>query len=258
MSIKGIIFDFGFTLYYFKDVSLNKYFECFRQGLTKSIEFLQKNNILSHEATIIYEFKNIFKKSRGYFFRKSIKTKNEYPTTYIFQNVLQQMVKKRLIEGIESIYEEKYKELATLYHSIEEKEWIPFKETRDTLKRLSEFKDIKTAIISNHVHHSTIINLLKKHDLLKYFDAVVTSAKFGKRKPAPEIFHHTLKKMGLKNEACSSVLMIGDEYADIVGGQRAGLQTILFEREYKFPFEKEIDDPNLRKINNIAEILDFI
>ena len=64
--------------------------------------------------------------------------------------------------------------------------------------------------------------------------------------------------MGLKNEASSSVLMIGDEYADIVGGQRAGLQTILFEREYKFPFEKEIDDPNLRKINNIAEILDFI
>lgn len=101
-------------------------------------------------------------------------------------------------------------------------------------------------------------NLLKKHDLLKYFDAVVTSAKFGNRKPNPEIFHHTLKKMGLKKESSPSVLMVGDEYADIIGGQRAGLQTILFERQYKFPFEKEIDVPNLRKISNISEILDFI
>jgi putative hydrolase of the HAD superfamily len=93
---------------------------------------------------------------------------------------------------------------------------------------------------------------------LKYFDTVVTSAKFGKRKPNPEIFHHTLKKMGLEMESSSSVLMVGDEYADIIGGQRAGLQTILCEREFEFPFEKEIDIPNIIKVGNISEILNYI
>ncbi|MFW9899162.1 MAG: HAD family hydrolase [Candidatus Thorarchaeota archaeon] len=253
MSIKGIIFDFGFTLYYFEDVSIERYFNCFKRGLQKSVALLKKSNIL--EDDLIKKFTNTFQKKRFDFFRKSVKTKNEFPTTYVFQNVLGMILGEEIIS---KLTKEFYIELADLYHSVEEKEWIPFKETRDTLKRLSEFKVIKISILSNHPHHPTIKKLLKKHDLLKYFDAVVTSGKFGKRKPAPEIFHHTLKKMGLKNEASSSVLMIGDEYADIVGGQRAGLQTILFEREYKFPFEKEIDDPNLRKINNIEEILDFI
>ncbi|MFX0189025.1 MAG: HAD family hydrolase [Candidatus Hodarchaeota archaeon] len=253
MSIKGIIFDFGFTLYYFEDVSIERYFNCFKRGLQKSVALLKKNNILKED--LIKKFTNTFQKKRFDFFRKSVKTKNEFPTTYVFQNVLGMILEKEIIS---KLTKEFYIQLADLFHSCEEDEWIPFKQTKDILNKILALKRVKMGVLSNHPHHSTIINLLKKHDLLKYFDAVVTSAKFGKRKPAPEIFHHTLKKMGLKNEACSSVLMIGDEYADIVGGQRAGLQTILFEREYKFPFEKEIDDPNLRKIHNIGEILDFI
>ena len=99
--------------------------------------------------------------------------------------------------------------------------------------------------------------MLKKHDLAKFFEFILTSAKYGKRKPDPNIFLYTLEQMGLKDHA-NSVIMCGDEYADIIGAKRANIQSILLERKYKFPFEKEINVSNLRKINNILEILDII
>ena len=96
-------------------------------------------------------------------------------------------------------------------------------------------------------------NSLKQYHLFKYFDAVVTSAEFGKRKPDPEIFFYTLKEMGLtENSEC---LVCGDEYAGVVGGDRAGMQTILCERKYKFPFERDLEVPELIRIDDISEIL---
>jgi len=147
-------------------------------------------------------------------------------------------------------------ELADLYHSFEEEEWVPFEHTARTLEILSKREDVKLGVLSNHPHHNTIVNLLIKYDLDKYFDAIVTSAQFGKRKPDPEIFHHTIQKMGLDNP--NSCFICGDEHADIVGGHRAGLQTILCKRIYKFPFEKEIDIPDYIKVNDISEILKYI
>ncbi len=253
MNIKGIIFDFGFTLFHFDNVSIEKYFDCYNRGLQKAVTLLKESKILKED--IIKEFTTKFQKERIEFFRKSVKTKNEFPTSYVFKHVLGTFLGEEIIS---KLTDEFYLELANLYHSCEEEEWIPYKHTKDTLNKILELKNVKIGVLSNHPHHFTIRNLLKKYDLLKYFDAVVTSAKFGNRKPNPEIFHYTLKKMGLENEQSSSVIMVGDEYADIIGGQRAGLQTILFERQYKFPYEKEIDIPNLRKINNLSEILDFI
>ncbi len=254
MKVKGIIFDFGFTLFYFEDVSLEKYFDCYKRGLEKSVNLLKESSILKEDSLLIKKFVKTFQKKRFDFFRKSAKTKNEFPTTYVFQNVLGMIVGE---ETISKLTPDFYLELADLYHSCEEEEWIPFKQTKATLNKILDKKNVKMGVLSNHPHHSTIKNLLKKHDLLKYFDTVVTSAKFGKRKPNPEIFHHTLKKMGLENEA-SSCIMCGDEHADIVGGYRAGLKTILCEREFEFPFEKEIDIPNVIKVGNISEILDYI
>jgi len=244
MKVKGILFDFGFTLFYFEDVSLDKYMDCYKRGLQKSVDYLKKSEILKDDVAV-KEFFKIFSNKRGYFFKKSRKTKQEYPTSYIFQEVL------------ENLDENVYKELSNIYHSFEQKEWKPFEYTKGTLEKISALDDVKMAVLSNHPNHSMVKNLLKKYDLYQFFDAVVTSAKFLKRKPDPEIFLHTLKKMGLENEAANCIIC-GDEYADIVGGYRAGLQTILCKRTYEFPFEKEINVPNLITIENLSEILNHI
>ena len=62
--------------------------------------------------------------------------------------------------------------------------------------------------------------------------------------------------MGL--DVPDSCMICGDEYADIMGGYRAGLKTILCKRVYEFPYEKEIVGPEYIKINNISEIIEFI
>lgn len=255
MTIKGVIFDFGFTLFYFDNPSVERYYECFKKGLMKSIEILKEkqvwNESLTNEA-----FVKKFSKKREHFFRKSIKTKIEFPTSLIFQKVLESLKEEEIIDNLDNLTESVYNELAELYHSCEEDEWEPFENTKETLEELV-MKNLKLALISNHPNHKTIKNLLKKHELFKYFHVVITSAKFGKRKPDPNIFFYTIEKLGLKDQP-NSVIVCGDEYADIIGAQRANLQSILFERKYKFPFEKEINVSNLRKISNISEILDFI
>ncbi|MFX0146371.1 MAG: HAD family hydrolase [Candidatus Hodarchaeota archaeon] len=248
MKVEGLIFDFGFTLFEFKEVSLEKYFECYRKGLKKTLEKLRNTKILDNEA-IIKRFSKLFKTKRALLFRQSIKTKIEYPTSHIFELIWEEL-------NLENADENFFLELASIYHSYEEEEWIPFEKTKDTLERLSEFKNLKLAVLSNHPHHNTIINLLKRYNLLNFFDAVVTSAEFGKRKPDPDIFLYTIKKMGLNSP--QSCIVCGDEPSDIVGGNRVGSTTILCKRMFKFPFEEEIKTQNYKKVNDISEILNFI
>ena len=255
MSIKGIIFDFGFTLFYFNNPSVERYYECFKKGLLKSIDILKEKQVWSDELSSDLFIKK-FAKKRQDFFRKSIKTKTEFPTALIFQKVLESLKEENIIDDIDHIDDKTYNNLAKIYHSCEEEEWEPFENTKETLETLRS-KNIKIAIISNHPHHQSIENMLKRHAFDQYFDFIITSAKFGKRKPDPNIFLYTVEKMGLK-EHSNSVLMCGDEYVDIIGAQRANIQFILLERKYRFPFEKEIEISNLRKISNISEILNYI
>jgi HAD superfamily hydrolase (TIGR01662 family) len=163
-------------------------------------------------------------------------------------------VDKNTINSIVELNDKFYTELANMYHSCEEDEWIPFENTKDTLEKLVQ-KKIKIALVSNHPNHKTIENILIKHDLFRFFDFIITSAKFGKRKPDPTIFIHTIKKMDLENH---EIIVCGDEYADITGAYRANLKSILLDRKYKFPFEKDIDVPNYIKVKDISEILNFI
>ncbi|MFX1327784.1 MAG: HAD family hydrolase [Promethearchaeota archaeon] len=255
MMIKGVIFDFGFTLFYFDNPSVERYYECFKKGLLKSIAILKEKQVWNEKLNSEI-FLNVFSKKRQHFFRKSIKTKIEFPTSLIFQNVLESLREEEIINNLNNLTENTYQRLAEIYHSCEEEEWQPFEKTRETLETLT-MKQLKIALISNHPNHKTIKNILERHDLFRFFDVVITSAKFGKRKPDPDIFYHTLEKMGLRSQG-NSVIMCGDEYADIIGAQRANLQSILLKRKYKFPFEKELNITDLRTINSISEILEYI
>ncbi len=245
MKIKAIIFDFGFTLFYFDNPSVERYNECFKKGLLKSIESLKEKQVWDEHLSDESFIKKFFEK-RAECFRESFKTKTEFPTSQIYQDVLEKSLDK-----------ETYERLAEIYHSYEGKEWKPFPTTKETLDKLSKYDDLKLAVLSNHPNHKMVENSLKEYSLFSYFDVVVTSDEFGRRKPDPNIFVYTLNKMGLKDET-DSVIVCGDDYADIIGAQRANLQSVLVERKYKFPYERELNVPNLRRIDNISEILNFI
>ncbi|MFX0136685.1 MAG: hypothetical protein ACFFDN_23820, partial [Candidatus Hodarchaeota archaeon] len=121
MQIKAIIFDFGFTLFYFDNPSVERYFECFKRGLLKSIGILKENQVWNENITT-ETFLNSFGKKRQHFFRKSIKTKMEFPTALIFQKVLESLKEEEIIDNIDNISEKTYNKLAEIYHSCEEDE----------------------------------------------------------------------------------------------------------------------------------------
>ncbi len=256
MAIKGIIFDFGFTLFNFDNPSVEKYYECFKKGLLKSIELLKEKQVWNDKISNELLLKK-FANKREQYWREGRKTKKEFPTSLIYREVLESLQEENFVNKIDHLDEDTYEKLAEMYHSFEQEEWKPFPKTKETLEKLSKYKNIKLAVLSNHPNHKMVENLLKEYELFTLFDAVVTSAEFGKRKPDPEIFFYTLQKMGLtENSEC---LVCGDDkYADVIGGDRAGMQTILCERKYKFPFEREVDLPELITIDNISEILEHL
>lgn len=67
---------------------------------------------------------------------------------------------------------------------------------------------------------------LNKTGLADVFDHVIISEQVGFAKPDERVFKHTLDKLNINQDQKSRVLMIGDTFAsDIVGGQRAGIET---------------------------------
>ncbi len=258
MKIRGIIFDFGFTLFSFENPSIEKYLDCFRRGMSKSIKALKQEKIIEDNNQILEDFLTIFNKKRATYFKLAMKTKDEFPTTLLFKSALDLLKEKGYEIQEEKIKEDFLETLAELYHSCEEEEWKPDDKTKFTLESLSKISTLKIGLISNHPNHKTIKNLLKKNEMKDYFDVIVTSAKFGKRKPISGIFFHTLKRMGLSKKDAEHCIMVGDEAADIIGANRIGMQIILKEREYEFPYEKEIKIPNLIRIKSIEEVLQYI
>ena len=69
MKIKGLIFDFGFTLFHFKDVSVEKYLNCYREGLTKSLEKLYDLKMLTN-INLRDEISKTFQKKRAEYFKE--------------------------------------------------------------------------------------------------------------------------------------------------------------------------------------------
>ncbi|MGV9171599.1 MAG: HAD family hydrolase [Promethearchaeia archaeon] len=253
---EAIIFDFGFTLFYFKNASLKKYKKCFQKGLTEVINYLKEHNILSSERAE-KKFRAIFKNFRRRYFSLTRETNREFSTQDLIFLVLNKLIELDLIDTSQNTIEQLKNKLASLFHSHEAKAWYPYGNTRTTLQEIKNNFHIKLAVLSNHPHHEMVHALLSRFNLLQFFDVIITSAKVGFRKPHKKIFHFTLGELGLKNRP-QSCFICGDEYADIVGGIKAGLDTILYERRYKFPFEKEITGTNHTLIKDISEILDYI
>jgi len=69
-------------------------------------------------------------------------------------------------------------------------------------------------------------------------------------------YHYKLAKEAIDTGA--EIIMCGDEYADVVGASRAGLIPVLYLRKVDFPYEKEINIPDLIKIKNLNEIIQIV
>lgn len=84
-------------------------------------------------------------------------------------------------------------------------------------------KDYKTALVTSRLRGTTERGM-KKYDLDKYFDAVITMEDCTKHKPDPEPINIALSKLDSSPE---NAVMLGDTMYDIKCARNAGVPSIL-------------------------------
>ena len=104
---------------------------------------------------------------------------------------------------------------------------VVFPDSKPLLEKLSK-RRIKLGIISNVSSHDVAVEILRKAELLEYFDRVVTSAFVGIRKPDPGIFLYALMRFKLHPR---EAVIVGDsERHDVWGGRITGMKTVLVSK----------------------------
>ncbi len=94
----------------------------------------------------------------------------------------------------------------------------------DTLKS----RGFNLGIISNGADNQNTYTLIEKAKIRPYFEYIISSAAFGKRKPHPGIFHHALDHFKVPAE---QTVMVGDTFdVDIVGARQVGMKSIWVTR----------------------------
>jgi HAD superfamily hydrolase (TIGR01662 family) len=117
-------------------------------------------------------------------------------------------------------------------------------------------KGYKLGIITNTVtsREEHVRTALRKIDVEKYFDVIITSVDVEHEKPDERIFMTALRKLNVKPK---DTVMVGNRIsADIVGGNRMDMKTILFKWNKRYP-EKitSSEEQPTRTINSFKELL---
>jgi 2-haloalkanoic acid dehalogenase type II len=112
----------------------------------------------------------------------------------------------------------------------------PYPETAEVLQALKD-KGLKLAIVSN-TQKDAVEEVMAKHDLAKYFDAVVLSYQHGKLKQDGELYEIALKELKVKK---TEALIVGDSVeTDLAGAKAAGVKGVLIDRKNKREYPEKI------------------
>ena len=115
---------------------------------------------------------------------------------------------------------------------------------------------LKIGLISNVNSRGQVPLNLDQYGIKHYFNPIVLSSEYKRRKPDPSIFHYAAR---LSNSPTSECIYIGDRISrDIVGAKRAGFKlAIQIKHDFNHGESDEGAIPDL-VINNMHELLDVL
>lgn len=124
----------------------------------------------------------------------------------------------------------------------------------DVIRELFK-RGYRLGVISNTVCAEQTPDFIKENRLTDYFETIVLSCNFGKRKPDPSIFLEATTYMGVDPNNCAYV---GDQYAkDIIGSNNAGFSKSVLLKHDNSPLQIS-NDSIIRPdhiINDLDELL---
>jgi putative hydrolase of the HAD superfamily len=125
-------------------------------------------------------------------------------------------------------------------------------EMLENLKRMG----LKIGCISNVASRKQVPNNLKKYGIIQYFDPIVLSSEYGRRKPDPAIFHYAASLANLPTDTCAYV---GDRVSrDILGSKLAGYgMSIQVRHDFDAQEDGHEMDPDyfLQDLKSVPDII---
>jgi len=125
-----------------------------------------------------------------------------------------------------------------------------------------ERKGFKLGIITNTVtsREKHVRAALRRINVERYFDYIITSVDVGHEKPDERIFMTALRGLRIKPY---EAVMVGNRIStDIVGGNRMGMKTILFKwnKRYKERIISKEEQPTrtIRSLRELPRVLEEI
>ena len=115
---------------------------------------------------------------------------------------------------------------------------------------------LKIGLISNVCSRGQVPASLELYGIRHYFDPVVLSSEYGRRKPDPSIFHYAARRANVPTSEC---LYVGDRIArDILGARRAGYRlAIQIQHDFDHGEADEGAAPDA-VIANMHELVDIL
>jgi len=115
---------------------------------------------------------------------------------------------------------------------------------------------LKIGLISNVCSRGQVHINLEEYGLRDYFDPIVLSSEYGRRKPDPAIFHYAARLAKVPTSQC---VYIGDRISrDILGARRAGFHlAIQIRHDFKHGEEDSGATPDI-VINQMTELVDIL
>jgi HAD superfamily hydrolase (TIGR01549 family) len=121
-----------------------------------------------------------------------------------------------------------------------------------TLKLL--YGKYKLAVISNFAIPECVLKLLKIGGIDRLFELIVVSGAVNKRKPSPEIFKSTLKRMRILPE---EAVFVGDTIdADIEGAKAVGMKAVYIERRIQEASERFCPDHTIKNLGELPKVIE--
>lgn len=210
--IRAILFDLGNTLIYFRGNFVDVLAEA-EQALVSTLpEIIPTINQ--------DEFKELFHDKLINYYQQRQIDYIEQTTFKIFQNTVYEMGFLDTDAGLLRVAMDEFYRVTQTYWFIEE-------DTILTLDRLKE-KGFLLGVISNAGDDWDVQTLINQAQMRDYFDAILSSASFGIRKPDKRIFYQMMRILQVEPE---NVIMIGDTLnADILGAINCGIYSIWITR----------------------------
>ncbi len=164
--------------------------------------------------------------------------------------VLRELLKKQKI----FLPEKKLQSALRSMYAVTQTNWYLESDALPAIQNLQDH-GYRLGIISNGAEDLNTYELIDKAKLRSYFEFILSSAAFGKRKPHPGIYRAALDYFHVPPE---EVVMVGDNYeADMLGAHRLGINTIWITRRVPDPIERPpiLPDAIISTLSEIPPLL---